>query len=135
MSASATQTTRTISTPRYAMPRLRLRQRSNEHPMAMFAILVSVTFVSLALMPSTQSAFASTGGASAPKTRLAELSHTTQKTDRLAPASAADRACEGQTWGDETLDCLLMIAREGGQERTIRMIADARPDSTAPNVF
>ncbi len=133
MSATIEQTTR--STPTYTLPRLKLRQRSNEHPMAMFAILVSVTFVSLALMPSTQSAFASTGSASAPKTRLAELAHTTQKTDRLAPASAADRACEGQTWGDETLDCLLMIAREGGQERTIRMIADARPDNTAPNVF
>ena len=130
--APETQTNASAATTRHVLPRLRLRQRSNDHPMAMFAIIVTAAFVSMALMPSTQSAFASTGFA---PQKVADSVRTTEKTGRLPATTETAQACEGQAWGDESLDCLLVIARENGQDRAIRMIADADPDRAAPNVF
>lgn len=119
---------------------LRLRERTDEHPMAMFAMIVAAAFISFALLPSTQSAFAS---APAQTLTLADVLRagddegvrTTAKTVRLPAASETARVCEGQAWGDESLECLLVIAREGGKEGSIRMIADAEPVRTTPNVF
>lgn len=121
----------THQTTRYSLPRLRLRQRSADHPMAMFAIIVSAAFATMALSPSSQSAFASTGE----RSEVVDTVRTTAKTSRLPVVNEAARVCEGQAWGDETLDCLLVIARESGKARQIRMIADAGPAGNAPNVF
>ena len=119
---------------------LRLRERGDEHPMAMFAMIVTAAFVTFAMLPSTQSAFASTPAptmtvADALRTPDENGVRTTAKTGRLPAASEMARACEGQAWGDESLECLLVIAREGGKEGSIRMIADATPVRTTPNVF
>lgn len=119
---------------------LRLRERTDEHPMAMFAVIVSAAFITFALLPSTQSAFASTPARTltlADVLRTPEEAgvRTTEKTGRLPATSEMAKACEGQAWGDESLDCLLVIAREGGKEGSIRMIADAGPVRTTPNVF
>ncbi len=118
----------------------KLRERTDEHPMAMFAVIVSAAFVTFAVLPSTQSAFASTP---APTLTLADVLRksdddgvrTTAKTGRLPAATETARACEGQAWGDESLECLLVIAREGGKEGSLRMVADAEPVRTTPNVF
>jgi hypothetical protein len=117
-------------TTRYTLPRLRLRQRSSDHPMAMFAMIVTAAFVSMVMTQSSET-FASTGGT----TEIVDAVRTTEKTSRLPAVSEADRICEGQSWGNETLDCLIVIAKESGVARQIRMIADAGPDGTAPNVF
>lgn len=119
---------------------LRLRERSDEHPMAMFAMIVTAAFVTFAMLPSTQSAFASTPArtqtlADVLRTPADDGVRTTAKTSRLPAASEMAKACEGQAWGDESLECLLVIAREGGKEGSLRMIADAAPVRTTPNVF
>jgi hypothetical protein len=123
-------------TSAHALPQMNLRERTDQHPMAMFAIIVSAAFISFALMPSTKSAFAAP---SAQPARMADViadgARTTAKSDRLPAANELAKACEGQTWGDESLDCLLQIARAGGKEGSLRMVADAQPMRTTPNVF
>jgi hypothetical protein len=127
----------------HLLPQLRLRERTDEHPMAMFAAIVSAAFISFALLPSTQSAFASTPANTMTLADVlrsndkdsADIVRTTAKTGRLPAATETARACEGQAWGDESLECLLVIAREGGKEGSIRMIAEAEPVRTTPNVF
>lgn len=119
-----------------SIPQLKLRQRTDQHPMAMFAIIVTAAFVSFAMMPDSHSAFAAP---TAQPARLAAAAQdevrTTAKTARLPASNETARVCEGQAWGDESLDCLLQIARDGGQERSLRMIADATPVRSTPNVF
>ena len=127
----------------HLLPQLRLRERTDEHPMAMFAAIVSAAFVSFALLPSTQSAFASTPSNTMTLADVLratdkdgdDVVRTTAKTGRLPAVSETARTCEGQAWGDESLECLLVIAREGGKEGSLRMIADAEPVRTTPNVF
>jgi hypothetical protein len=92
------------------------------------------------MLPSTQSAFASTPAQTMTVADALRGSdeigvRTTAKTSRLPAASETARACEGEAWGDESLECLLVIAREGGKEGSLRMIADATPVRTTPNVF
>ena len=113
-------------------PRLALRQRSNDHPMVMFSVIVATAFLSMALIPTSGPAWASFG---APP-RLSEDAATTAKTDRL-PMSETERACQGQVWGAETAECLTVITKESrhGPERRIRMVASAEPLTHTPNIF
>lgn len=116
----------------FGIPEIALRRRSHEHPMAMFAVIVTAAFVSMAAFSAQGSAVAAVPGAPA---RIADVGRTTAKTDRL-PASEAERACRGQAWGSESLDCLVMIARESGRaDNQIRLIAAAEPNRAAPNIF
>ena len=61
---------------------------------------------------------------------------TTTKTSRL-PEGNIDRACKGQGWGSESVECLTMIARENGRsDLKVRLIADAAPGNlNTPNIF
>lgn len=116
----------------YGLPRIALRQRANEHPMAMFTIFVFASLSSMALAPSSGPAFASIGTAQHP----IERSHTTAKTDRL-PLSETDIACQGQAWGVESEICLNAIAKDTGvhEARKVRLIASAESMRTTPNIF
>lgn len=116
-------------------PRVALRQRSNDHPMIMFALLVSAAFVSMALMmPASGAVLAKPDGAPA---KIAEKFGGAGKTFRLAPMSETDRLCRGQAWGSQSEACLVAIARESGKIVTskVRMIANAEPLRTTPNMF
>ncbi|AWC22123.1 hypothetical protein WHT83_01185 [Aminobacter sp. P9b] len=116
----------------YRRPRLALRQRANEHPMAMFSVLVIASLSSMAWAPGSGPAFASMG--SAP--RMMDGARTTPKTDRL-PMSETDIACRGQAWGVESETCLEAIAKDTGmrEARKVRLIASAEPLRTTPNIF
>jgi hypothetical protein len=113
-------------------PRLALRQRSNEHPMVMFSVIVATAFLSMALIPTSGPAWASFGE----PLKLTEVTATTAKTSRL-PTSETDRACRGQTWGAESADCLDVIVKESGsgKPRKIRLVASAEPLTHTPNIF
>jgi hypothetical protein len=114
--------------------RIALRQRSNDHPMVMFAMLVSVAFVSMALMvPASSAVPTAPDGAPA---KLADQLGRAEKGDRLL-RSGMDHACQSQVWGAESEACLLAMAKESGkaQPRKIRMIANAEPLTTTPNIF
>lgn len=116
----------------YGLPRIALRQRANEHPMAMFTIFVFASLSSMALAPTSGPAFASMGTVQRPIVGA----HTTTKTDRL-PLSETDIACQGQAWGVESEICLKAIAKDTGahQVRKVRLIASAEPMRTTPNIF
>jgi hypothetical protein len=113
-------------------PRLALRQRSNEHPMVMFSVIVATAFLSMALIPASGPAWASFGA----PLKLTDEAGTTSKTYRL-PLSLTEIACRGQAWGAETADCITVIAKETGQApaRKVRMLASAEPLSHTPNIF
>jgi hypothetical protein len=103
--------------------------------MVMFAMLVSAAFVSMALMmPASSAVVAKPNGAPA---KVAGQFNETGKTPRLPPRTDADRACQGQAWSTESEECLVAIARESGvtEARKVRMIANAEPLKTVPNVF
>jgi hypothetical protein len=118
---------------RTVFPTLALRERSEQHPMVMFGAIVAAAFVWTLVPGETSVAVASAG--SAPVKAVHESS-TTQKTSRL-PMSDVDRACEGQSWGGQSLECVTMIARENGKsDLKVRLIADAAPAGLdTPNVF
>lgn len=117
---------------RFIAPRLALRERSANHPMVMFAVAVTAAFASMVLVPTSGPAFASVGGA---PVKVTDAVRTTEKTARLPGMSETDLACRGQSWGAETADCLLVIARENGNARPVRMIASAEPNAQTPNIF
>ncbi len=103
--------------------------------MIMFAMLVSASFASMALMMPASGAV-STKADDAPA-KLADQARDMDKTGRLRPVSDTDRVCQGQAWGAENETCLLVIAKENGkaEQRRIRMIANATPLKSTPNVF
>ncbi|RWH74244.1 hypothetical protein [Mesorhizobium sp.] len=113
-------------------PKLALRQRASDHPMAMFMLIGACAFVGMLTAPTSGPAFASIK----PPANVVEGAQTTLKTARL-PESAVDFACKGQNWGAESLDCLRAIAEQSGQhrERAVRMIANAAPLTNTPNIF
>lgn len=117
----------------FDIPKIGLRQRSHDHPMVMFALAAAAAFACMAFLPTSGPAFAAIDGA---PHKLVEVVRTTEKS-ALLPLSETERTCQGQAWGSETLDCLLVIAKEAGRKkaRTIRMIASAEPNRQAPNVF
>ena len=112
--------------------KLALRQRASDHPVAMFSMLGACALAVLFLTPASGPAFASLN----PPANVVEGAQTTLKTARL-PESAIDFACKGQNWGAESIDCLRAIAEQSGQhrERAVRMIANAAPLTSTPNVF
>ena len=113
-------------------PQLALRRRSHEHPIMMFGAIVTAAFV-WTLVPAGSGV--TPASANAPLKLIQETS-TTAKTSRL-PMSDVDRACQGQSWGGESAECLAMIAKDSGKaELKVRMIADAGPaNPTTPNIF
>lgn len=115
-------------------PQLALRQRSNDHPLAMFAAAAAAAFLSMAFIPTAGPAFASIGKPQPAK--LVEEVRTTAKGDRLIP-TVVDVVCHGQAWGAENVECLTVIAVESGRKepRAVRMIASAEPNAATPNIF
>ncbi|CAN7296619.1 hypothetical protein [Mesorhizobium sp. LjRoot246] len=113
-------------------PKLALRQRASDHPMAMFMVLAACAFVGMAFTPTIGPAFASLN----PPVNLVEGAQTTTRTARL-PMPVTDFACKGQAWGAESMDCLRAIAEQSGthKSRAIRMIANAAPLTGTPNIF
>ncbi|MBX3579640.1 MAG: hypothetical protein KF723_20750 [Rhizobiaceae bacterium] len=117
---------------RYDIPRLEPRRFTDEHPMAMFAVIVAAAFISMVMLPSQGPAQAAIAPAAAD---LPADAATGGKADRLLDIPA-DEACSGQAWGAETLDCLTVITREGtGEQRKIRLVVADQINSTTPNVF
>lgn len=113
-------------------PKLALRQRASDHPMAMFMALAACAFAGMAFTPTVGPAFASLN----PPANIVEGAPTTTTTARL-PMPAIDFACKGQAWGAESVDCLRAIAEQSGthKARAIRMIANAAPLTSTPNIF
>ncbi|AZO52726.1 MAG: hypothetical protein EOS78_02095 [Mesorhizobium sp.] len=113
-------------------PKLALRQRASDHPMAMFMALAACAFAGMAFTPTVGPAFASLN----PPANIVEGAPTTTTTARL-PMPAIDFACKGQAWGAESVDCLQAIAQQSGTHkvRAIRMIANAVPVTSTPNIF
>ncbi len=113
-------------------PKLALRQRASDHPMAMFMVLAVSTFAGMLFAPTVGPAFASWN----PPANVVEGEMTTTKTARL-PMPEIEFACKGQAWGAETADCLRVIAEQSGKHRAraVRMIANAAPLTTTPNIF
>ena len=113
-------------------PKLALRQRASDHPMAMFMALAACAFAGMAFAPTVGPAFASLN----PPANIADGALTTTRTARL-PMPAIDFACTGQAWGAESVDCLRAIAEQSGthKARAIRMIANAAPLTNTPNIF
>ncbi|TGT63655.1 hypothetical protein EN813_009775 [Mesorhizobium sp. M00.F.Ca.ET.170.01.1.1] len=113
-------------------PKLSLRQRASDHPMAMFMLLGATAFSSMLLAPAAGPAFASIN----PPANVVEGASTTLKTARL-PQPAIEFACKGQNWGAESAECLRAIAEQSGQHRAraVRMIANAAPLTNTPNIF
>ena len=113
-------------------PKLALRQQASDHPMAMFILLAACAFIGMAFAPTVGPAFASLN----PPANLVDGAQTTTRTARL-PMPTIDFACKGQAWGAESMDCLRAIAEQSGAHkiRAIRMIANAAPLTSTPNVF
>ena len=113
-------------------PRVALRQRSSDHPMVMFAMLVSAGFVSMALMMPASSAGLPVPGAPA---KIA-VAQDAGKADRLVRSSDVDQNCDGQAWGAESEACLAAIAKANGRtDKPVRMVAADDLVKTTPNVF
>ena len=112
--------------------KLALRQRASDHPVVMFSMLGACALAVLFLTPASGPAFASLN----PPANVVEGAPTTIKTARL-PVPEIDFACKGQAWGAESAECLRVIAAQSGvhKARAIRMIANAAPLTTTPNVF
>ena len=88
----------------------------------------SMALMSMAFASASGSAVAALG---APPAVSGETT-TSQKQDRLQ-TSPKDMACRGQTWGAESDECLVMIAREAGRgdDFKVRKLASAEAPVTA----
>ena len=106
-------------------PRLALRQRSADHPMILFFVVVAAAFAAMAAVPPTGAAFTSFGApaASAPAISGPEGADA----PKTVGLSEVEIACHGQVWGAESAECLATISRESGRTdgRKIRVIAGA----------
>ena len=113
-------------------PRLALRERAQDHPMIMFAVVIVAAFVWVLIPGEATVSLPSAAGAPA---KVIHQSSTT-KTSRL-PIAKVGGACKGQSWGGESAECLKMIARESGKpDLAVRMIVDATPGNPdTPNIF
>jgi hypothetical protein len=103
-------------------PGIALRQRSAEHPMIMFFLVVAAAFTAMAVVPPSGAAFATfkTSTPAAVGSASAELD-----TPRNVGLSEIDIACHGQAWGTESAECLATITRESGRTggHRVRVIA------------
>lgn len=102
-------------------PRLALRQRSAEHPLIMFFLVVAAAFTAMAVVPPSGAAFASF------KASAASSGPASAEAPRSVGLSEIDIACHGQAWGAESAECLAMIAKESGRVdgRKVRVVAGA----------
>ena len=104
-------------------PKLALRQRSAEHPMIMFFLVVAAAFTAMAVVPPTGAAFATfkapVVGAGAASAGL--------QAPRNIGLSEIEIACHGQSWGAESAECLAVITRDTGRAdgHKIRVVAGA----------
>lgn len=122
-----------ITERRTVFPRLALRERSHQHPVVMFSTIAAAVFMWMLAPGEPNMSIAAPAGA---PEKIIQETATTTKTSRL-PESAIDRACKGQGWGSESVECLTMIARENGKsDLKVRLIAEAAPaDLNTPNIF
>jgi hypothetical protein len=112
--------------------RLSLRQRSADHPMAMFAFAATIALSSMALLPTSGPVLASFHQ---PVAVAALQAQSTERTARL-PERKSDAACQGQVWGAESEGCLAEIAKESGKSEgfRVRKLASANTSGT-PTIF
>jgi hypothetical protein len=100
-------------------PKLALRQRSSDHPMIMFFIIVMTAFAAMTLVPPSGAAFASFA--------ISSTAASPAKTEPVANVGLSDIeiACQGQAWGAESAECLAKIAKDSGRPdgRKVRVIA------------
>lgn len=106
-------------------PKLALRQRSADHPMIMFFVIVATAFAAMALVPPSGAAFASFSISSVASAPAADPAPVEAGQAANAGLSELEIACGGQTWGAESAECLATIARDSGRShgRTVRVIA------------
>jgi hypothetical protein len=114
----------------FFLPKLALRRRSSDHPMAMFVLASGMALMSMAFASASGSAVAALGAPAA----VSGETTTSQKQDRLQ-TSPKDMACHGQTWGAESDECLLMIAREAGRGDDFKVRKLASADAPVTAVF
>lgn len=107
--------------PRFAgLSRLVVRDRESRGQMLMFSVISVAAVAIMTFVPSPRAAFGAVETPGKPAIEAASV-----KAGRLVGVQAeADRACAGQNWGAETLDCILAIASDGGVSRPVRL-ADA----------
>ncbi len=104
-------------------PKLALRQRSAEHPMIMFFLVVAAAFTAMAVMPP---AGADAGTFEAPLVSSGPASSGFEAPRNIG-LSEIEIACHGQAWGAESAECLAMIARDSGRTdgQKVRVVAGA----------
>ena len=90
----------------------RIRDRDARGQIFMFTLISVATVSFMTLLPLPGAAFGAVNA-------KGEATNTISK-DKTAP-SRIDDLCHGQTWGSETLDCVLAIARDAGIERPVRL--------------
>jgi len=103
------------------LPRIALRQRSADHPMILFFLVILTAFMAMALVPPSGIALTSLAG-STTATPPAEAG-----APKTVGLSEIDVACHGQAWGAESAECLAVIAKDSGRPdgRPVRVIAGA----------
>jgi hypothetical protein len=108
------------------LPRFALRQRSADHPMILFFLVVIAAFAAMAIVPPSGAAFTSFGVPDA-VSQPAVPAHDGGGTTKTVGLSDAEIACHGQVWGAESAECLATISRESGRTdgRQIRVISGA----------
>jgi hypothetical protein len=105
-------------------PKVALRQRSADHPMIMFFLVVAVAFMAMAVVPPTGAAFASFGVAAASSVRAVGSGTTEFDAPPNVGLSEIEISCHGQAWGAEKAECLAAIARKSGRtDDRVRVIA------------
>ena len=106
-------------------PGIALRQRSAEHPMIMFFLVVAAAFTAMAVVPPSGAAFATFKAPAAVSAPTLGTASTEFDTPRNVGLSEIDIACHGQAWGTESAECLATITRESGRTggHRVRVIA------------
>jgi hypothetical protein len=105
-------------------PKIALRQRSADHPMIMFFLIVMTAFSAMALVPPSGAAFASFAVSSAVSAPAME-SDAARGGAQSVGLSDIEIACQGQAWGAQSAECLATIAKDSGRAdgRKVRVIA------------
>jgi hypothetical protein len=106
-------------------PGIALRQRSAEHPMIMFFLVVAAAFTAMAVVPPSGAAFATFKAPAAVSASALGSASAEFDTPRNVGLSEIDIACHGQAWGTESAECLAIIAKESGRTggHRVRVIA------------
>lgn len=106
-------------------PGIALRQRSAEHPMIMFFLVVAAAFTAMAVVPPSGAAFATFKAPAAISAPAVGSASAELDAPRNVGLSEIDIACHSQAWGTESAECLATIARESGRTggHMVRVIA------------